>query len=73
MIIRLKRFSLNTNIGTRAPKSRVLGIESSEIVSKNGVRFRRRLDENLTPNLGKELKNLQREKSELSRQGLNGG
>ena len=71
-MIKLKLYSLNTNIGTRSPKQYILGGKSTEIVSKNGVRYRRRLNEKLDPNLGEELKKLQKEKYEIN-QGLGGG
>lgn len=71
-MIKLKLYSLNTNIGTRSPKQYILGGKSTEIVSKNGVRYRRRLNEELDSNLGKELKKLQKEKYEIN-QGLGGG
>ena len=63
MIIRVKRFSISNSLKT--PKPKILGSKSSEIISKNGVRFRRRLDEDSNLNLGEELRKLNEEKRNL--------
>lgn len=70
IIIRLKKFSSQIPTAIKNPKPKILGEKSKEITSKNGVRFRRRLDEDTNLNLGKELKELEKEKRELS-SGLN--
>lgn len=72
MIIRLKRFSLNLSKGIRTPKPLVIqGAESTQIKSKGGKIFRRRLQQDINLNrgvnlnLGKELRELESEKKQL--------
>ena len=66
MIIRLKRFSSPNPTPLKAPKPKILGQKSAVVTSKNGVKFRRRLDEDSNLNLGKELRNLENEKRKLN-------
>ena len=66
MIIKIKRFSSPTNI-LKNPKPKILGSKSAEITSKNGIKFRRRLDEDSNLNLGKELSKLNEERRNLNK------
>lgn len=64
MIIRIKRFSSPNPLKT--PKPKILGEKSAVVTSKNGVKFRRRLDEDSNLNFGRELRKLEDEKRRLS-------
>ena len=70
-MIKLKQFSQPPqplSRGAKPPKGNtVLGARSVKYKTKTGKVVDRSLDENLNPNLGKELQKLQREKAELSR------